>query len=136
MKYLFKFIFPFLRSSVKERGASRVPSLKTHCFQNLAVSGERSIFTLGSLCLPCCVRLRNSQIFSDFLLKATERTQAIQNYKILFSYSCHKGTNQFNLYYKNIIFYYIYSRCGAVGPRLYFTPNANSGKTLGIDYNK
>ena len=26
------------------------------CLQNLAESGEQSVLTLGSLCLPCCVR--------------------------------------------------------------------------------
>ena len=33
-----------------------VPPVNTQCLQNSAESGERSILTLGSLCLPCCVR--------------------------------------------------------------------------------
>ena len=33
-----------------------VQPLNTQCLQNLAESGERSVLTLGSLYLPCCVR--------------------------------------------------------------------------------
>ena len=49
MKYLFEFIFPFLRSEVEaKRGV-----------ENSAESGERSVLTLGSLYrhrVPSCVR--------------------------------------------------------------------------------
>ena len=58
MKYLLKFIFPFLRSGVARRW---VLPLNT---QNSAESRERSALTLGSLYLPCtlscagyCVKL-------------------------------------------------------------------------------
>ena len=33
-----------------------VPPLNTRCLRNSAESGERSVWTLGSLCLSCCVR--------------------------------------------------------------------------------
>ena len=51
-----KFIFPF--SSLWCRGKSRrwVLPLNKRCLQNSAESGERSVLTLDSLCLPCCVR--------------------------------------------------------------------------------
>ena len=51
MKYLLKFIFPFLRSARRW-----VLPLNAQCLQNWAESGERSVLTIDSLCLPCCVR--------------------------------------------------------------------------------
>ena len=56
MKYLLKFMFPFLRSGVEVKRGRWVLPLNTQCLQNSAESGERSVLTLGSLCLPCCVR--------------------------------------------------------------------------------
>ena len=55
MKYLFIYIFI---SSLWRRGKARrwIPPLNTQCLQNSAESGERSVSTLGSLCLPYCVR--------------------------------------------------------------------------------
>ena len=52
----FTFIFSFLRSGVEGKARRWVPPLNKQCFQKLAGSGERSVLTLGSLCLPCCVR--------------------------------------------------------------------------------
>ena len=60
MKYLFKFIFPFLRSGVKAKCGVE---FRYSCNE----SGERSILTLGSLCLPCCVRDRAWSWFYDFI---------------------------------------------------------------------
>ena len=54
MKYLLKFIFPFLRSGVEAKRG--VPPLNPQYLQNSAESGKWSVLTLGSLCLPCCVR--------------------------------------------------------------------------------
>ena len=50
MKHLFKFIFPFLRSGVEAKCDVE--------FHQSARNASRiqSVFTLGSLCLPCCVR--------------------------------------------------------------------------------
>ena len=56
MKYLLKFIFPFLRSGVEAKARRWVLPLNTQCLQNLAESGDRSVLTIGSLCLPCFVR--------------------------------------------------------------------------------
>ena len=38
------------------------------CLQNLAKSGERSVLTLGSLCLPCCARYSVKLIYYYFYL--------------------------------------------------------------------
>ena len=54
MKYLLKFIFPFLRSGIEAK--VWVLSLNTQCLQNSAESGKTECLTLGSFCLPCCVR--------------------------------------------------------------------------------
>ena len=35
---------------------SIVLPINTQCLQNSAENGGRSVLTLGSLCLPCCVR--------------------------------------------------------------------------------
>ena len=55
MKYLFKYIFSFLRSGVE---AKRDVEFRhsTQCLQNSVESGERSALTLGYLCLHCCMR--------------------------------------------------------------------------------
>ena len=52
MKYLLKFIFLFLRSGVEAKRGVEFH----HSLQKSAKSGERSVLTLGSLCLPCCVQ--------------------------------------------------------------------------------
>ena len=52
MKYVLKFIFPFLRSGVEAK--RDVLPLNTQCLQNLSESEERSVLILGSLCLLCC----------------------------------------------------------------------------------
>ena len=49
MKYLPKFIFPFLRSGIETKARRWVPPLNTQCLQNPAESGERSVITLCSL---------------------------------------------------------------------------------------
>ena len=54
MKYLLKFIF--LRSGVEVKRGVEFCLNNGQCLQNSAESGERSILTLGSLCLPCCER--------------------------------------------------------------------------------
>ena len=65
MKYLFKIIFPFIRSGVEaERG-------------NLAESRERSVLTLGSLWLPCGGR--DIAYFFKFLIL---EVQTNRRYKI------------------------------------------------------
>ena len=61
MKYLFKFMFPFLRSGVEAkrgvefrhsaRNASRIRKS-----ERFAESRERGVLTVGSLCLTYCVR--------------------------------------------------------------------------------
>ena len=56
MKYLFTFIFSFLRSGVRGKARRWVQPLNTQCLQNSAERGERSALTLSSLCLPCCLR--------------------------------------------------------------------------------
>ena len=38
------------------RLSSALGSATQHAMQNSAESGEQSVLTLGSLCLPCCVR--------------------------------------------------------------------------------
>ena len=53
-KYLFTFKFSFLRSGVE---AKRGVKFRHSPSSELDGSGERSVLTLGSLCLPCCVRL-------------------------------------------------------------------------------
>ena len=58
MKYLLKFIFPFLRSGVEAKRGVEFCYSRTQCLQNSAESGDRSVSTLGSLCLPCCVRIQ------------------------------------------------------------------------------
>ena len=64
-KYDCKIDWLWVRSALEQmkhlfwcRGKARrrVPPFNTQCLQNLAESGERSALTLGSLCLPCCVR--------------------------------------------------------------------------------
>ena len=52
--YLLKLIFPCLRSGVEVK--RWVLPLNTQCLQNSAESEERTVLTLGSLCLPFCVR--------------------------------------------------------------------------------
>ena len=56
IKYLFTFIFSFLRSGVEAKARRWVPPPNTQCLQNSAESGQRSVLTLGSFCLHCCVR--------------------------------------------------------------------------------
>ena len=57
VKYLFKFIFPFLRSGVEtKRGVEFCHSTRNASRIRGEESEERSVLTLGSLCLPCCVR--------------------------------------------------------------------------------
>ena len=55
--YIFIYIYNFI-SSLWCRGKARhwVPPLNTQCLQKSAEIGEQSVLTLGSLCLPCCVR--------------------------------------------------------------------------------
>ena len=56
MKYLLKFIFPFLRSGVEvKRGVEFCHSTRNTSRIRQKV-GNGSVLTLGSLCLPCCVR--------------------------------------------------------------------------------
>ena len=55
MKYLLKFIFPFLRSGVEDkRGVEFCHS--TRNASRFGRMGEWSVLTLGSLCLPRSVR--------------------------------------------------------------------------------
>ena len=54
MKYLFKYIFSFLRSGVKKKARRQVLPLNTQCLRNSAENGERKVLTLGYL--TCCVR--------------------------------------------------------------------------------
>ena len=54
-------IFTYIYISISTlwcRGKERrwVPPLNTQCLHNSTENGERSILTLGSLCLPCCMR--------------------------------------------------------------------------------
>ena len=57
IKYLLKFIFPVLRSGVEvKRDVEFCHFIITQCLQNSTENGERSVLTLGSLCLPCCLR--------------------------------------------------------------------------------
>ena len=46
--------FAMVRCRGKTR--RRVPPLNTQCLQNSVESGGQSLLTLGSFCLPCCVR--------------------------------------------------------------------------------
>ena len=41
---------------MSRQSAAMNPPFNTQCLQNSAVSGERSVLTLGSFCLPCCMR--------------------------------------------------------------------------------
>ena len=72
MKYLIKFIFSFLNSGIEAKcgvefhhsrtsrtsGSPGTSSTRRKFwnFQNSAEDGERKVFTLNSLYLPCCVR--------------------------------------------------------------------------------
>ena len=51
VKYLFTFLFSFLRSGVEGAALS---SATQHAMP--PELGEWSVLTLGSLCLPCCAR--------------------------------------------------------------------------------
>ena len=68
MKYLFTFIYSFLRSGVEAKRDVKF-SHYTQCLQNLAESGERCVLTLGSLCLPCSVRDTEWSLFNFFFLR-------------------------------------------------------------------
>ena len=62
-----KEMFNIFNSSLWCRGISAALSSVTQCFQNSADNWERSVLTLGSLCLPCCVTLKKSYSFSTQL---------------------------------------------------------------------
>ena len=64
MKYLLKFIFPFLRSGVEDK---RVLPLNTQCIQNSAESGERSVNTRFPLCAGYSVKLISFDSISTVL---------------------------------------------------------------------
>ena len=49
-------IFVIFRSGVKGKTRCLVPPLNIPCPPTSAENGEQSVLTLGSLCLPCCVR--------------------------------------------------------------------------------
>ena len=70
MKYL---MFPSLWCQSKAR--RRVPPLNTQCLKNSVKSGERSVLTLDSLCLPCYMRetawSRQKNIYWIFLMHLT-----------------------------------------------------------------
>ena len=52
VKYLFKVIFPFLRSGVETKRGDE--PLNTQGPETIGrKAGERNVLTLGSLCLPC-----------------------------------------------------------------------------------
>ena len=73
MKYLFIFIFPFVRSGVEaKRGVEFSQPLNTQCLQNSAENGgERSVLILGSLCLPCSVLQREANLICFFFCSGT-----------------------------------------------------------------
>ena len=54
IKYLFTFIYSFLRSGVETKRGIEFRHSTSNASRT--ESGERSILTLGFLCLPCCVR--------------------------------------------------------------------------------
>ena len=56
MKYLFIFIFSFRRSGVEQSKATLSSATQHVMPPEFGRSGERKVLTLGSLCLPCCVR--------------------------------------------------------------------------------
>ena len=73
MKYLFTFIFLFLRFGVEVKVRRWVPPLNTQYLQNSAESEEHSVLILGSLYLLCCVRdtawsCLNLYFWFDFIL--------------------------------------------------------------------
>ena len=49
-----------------------VPSLSTQYLQNSAESGERSVLTIGSLCLLCCVRIGEAEKIQTVNFPVTE----------------------------------------------------------------
>ena len=65
VKYLFKFIFPFLRSGLKEKTRRWALTFNTQCLQNSAESGERSVLTLASLPAVCGIQ-READLFILF----------------------------------------------------------------------
>ena len=68
--YLHVFLLFFISSLwCLDKAWRWAPPLNTQCFQNLAASGERSVLTLGSLCLPCCVRDTGCSWFIDWTRK-------------------------------------------------------------------
>ena len=57
MKYMYISIYISISSLWCQSKARRgVLPLNTQCLQNSAETGERNVLTLGSFCLPCCVR--------------------------------------------------------------------------------
>ena len=74
MKYLLK--FPFLRSGVEaKRGVEFCYSTR---LQDSAESGEWTVLTLSSLCLPCCVRnTARSWFIYKFYDERKERSKTI-----------------------------------------------------------
>ena len=74
MKYLFTFIFSFLSSGVEaKRGVEFCHSTPNASRIRQKVGNERSVLTLDSLCLPCCVRDTAWSYF--FLLNASFKKQ-------------------------------------------------------------
>ena len=67
IKYLFKFIFSYLRSGVEAKVRRRVPLINMQYLQNSAENGERSVLELNSLCLPCCVHDIASSCFFNYI---------------------------------------------------------------------
>ena len=65
---IFTYIYIFI-SSLWCQGKVRrwFPPFNTQCLQNSAKIGERSVLTLGALCLPCCVR-DTAWSWFDFIL--------------------------------------------------------------------
>ena len=55
IKYVFKFIFRFLRSGVEARSGVEFRHSARNAFKNSVENLEQSVLTLGSLCMPCCV---------------------------------------------------------------------------------
>ena len=49
-------VFSILSSVSKAKARRWVPPLNTQCLENSSESGERTVLTLGSLCLSCCVQ--------------------------------------------------------------------------------
>ena len=63
MKYLLKFIFPFLRSGIE---AKRGVAIQYAMPPELAESGERSILALGTHCPAVCGIQREADLFIQY----------------------------------------------------------------------